>query len=398
MGNGYSQDSGTDRLWCSTPRPETPDNENSSSGFLAVSPNVNHGNTDILSSTLCVARYAGTDEHGGINIITTNDFSLEFWIRRLFPDSITNWQTSAAAATGYCISGVAQPRTGNIAGTAGAARRTAAGIQVRGANFEAFFQSNQSGINFVSRTFTLGFGWHHVAITYDRSGNMETFVDGTSFGTNAIDTDDFDTGVFCASYCNITDQAAASGKAEVPYVLAGMATHRTLLTNAQIANSHRNISLQALGANTYLTFFYDSIQLRRSSWTTVAGFTPTTQAETRSIFTTTTRSELATIIADARMQIVEVTSANTDLDNGGIVGAAQMPDATNQTGERAQAYALCENINIGSTVGDDDGIAIGPGLPEVTAAAEEVATHFSPALGMDPTWPPMRGTSGTDYA
>ena len=366
MGNGYSQGSGTDLLWCSTPRPETPQSENDSPNFVAGRPNVNHGNFDYRSSLIMESRITSNNDTHSFDNVDVNDFTLEFWIRRLFPDSITNWQTSAAAATGYCISGTVAEQSPfgtsrPIAGTSGAARGDAAGIQVRGANFEAFYQ--EIGTTFVSRTFTLGFGWHHVCITYDRSGNMETFVDGTSFGTNAINANSLTFTDFCAMYCNITDQATASGKAEAPYVLAGMAAHEILLTDAQIANSVRNVSLQALGANTYFSFFYDSIILRRSAWTTVSGFTPTTQAETLGIFSSSIRSELSTIIADARMQIVEVTAANTDLDNGGLAGAVQLPDkSATDNDEEVQPYSQCTNLNIGGTVGSVEHIGIGPGL------------------------------------
>ncbi len=394
MGNGYSSGKGTDELWCGTPRPESPeDSTNSSTGFVGTAPNVAAGNDgDWFSSN--IRRSAGassTNDHLSIgsNDIDTEDFSMEFWIRRLFPDSITNWQTSAAAATGYCVTGIADGDNSTnapnfVAGSSGAQRHDAAGIQVRGANFEAFYQ--EIGTTFVSRTFTLGFGWHHVAVTYDRSGNMETYVDGTSFGTDAINTTalNFFTGI--AQFCNTTGQAANSGKAEVPYLLAGFALHVGLLTDAQILNSVRNVTLQDLGDSTFWAYFYSDIRLREST----TGATPLT---TTAIYTTSTRSALSTVIADLRLPVVEITAANTDLSNGGVAGAIQPVDGgggnfavipLRTTGTTPPASGSLQDISL-----------LGEGNYEMD---ETDHAHFSPALVHDPSWPPMRGTSGTDYA
>jgi hypothetical protein len=258
----------------------------------------------------------------------TNDFTLEFWIKRQFPDSITNWQTSAAAATGYCVSGVADDSLDDpanlIFGSSGT-RRDGAGIQVRGANFEMFYQ-DLTGPTFVSRTFTLGYGWHHVAGTFDRDGNMETFVDGTSFGVNDISGAPTWEGneYAIAQYCNIAAATAASGKLETPYALAGMAFHDTILTDAQIRNAAESTSLNTLGANTFFAFFVKDIQRAiGTGWAARTGLTGT-QGSTTGIFTTTLRDDIATITADARQSVVEVSAANTDTDDGGLAGAIQL--------------------------------------------------------------------------
>ena len=402
MGNGFNGSGGTSRLWCREPSTGPRGGENDTPNRVAEIPNVNLGNFDLRSSMLMDNRMRGNDDTHSFGSVESNDFTLEFWVKRNFPDSITNWQTSAAAATGYCVSGVVSLDSGStgaeifIAGSSGATRTDGAGIQFRGANFESFYQ--EIGSTFVSTTMTLGFGWHHVAITYDRSGNMTTYLDGTSYGTQSINATSLTNGEFGAMYCNITDQASSSGKAEAPYMLAGMAAHEVILTAAQIQSSAKNITFQALGANTYFAFFYGSIELKRSAWTSLSSETPATQAETLAIFTSDIRSELLTIVADARSEVVEVTALNTDTDNGGIDGAVQLPDKNSDTsGDTVEPYATCENLNIGGTVGNTGFIGIGPGIGNFENDETE-STFYSPALGYDEEWPPMRGTAGTDYA
>lgn len=398
LGNGYSESGGTSRLWC---RDKRDPGENSTDNVVLDTPNVNLGNSDWRSSVIMEPRMTGNNNTHSFDSIAGDDFTFEYWIKRNFPDSITNWQTSAAAATGYCISGMmAEAATGGsfdpIAGTSGATRTDGAGIQFRGANFEAFYQ--EIGSTFSAVTITLGFGWHHVAATYDRSGNMEAFLDGTSYGTAAINANNLDFVDFCAMYCNITGQAAASGKAEAPYMLAGMAAHRGILTDAQILDSAENVTFQTLGSQTFFAFLYSSIELRKSEWSSLTTTTPADQAETTGIFTSSTRSELSTIIADARTQVVEVTAANTDLDNGGIDGAVQVPDKTaDSSGDTIQPYALITDMNVDSTINSAQDIGVGPGIGNFESDETE-STFYSPALGYDEEWPPMRGTAGTDYA
>lgn len=173
----------------------------------------------------------------------TNDFAIEAWIKRNYPDSITNWDSAAASAQGYGFTGWHVPSSA-IQGGAG-------GFWFRGTNFEAVYATDNSWSGQVGITAVLPFGWCHVAVNFDRSDNMTLYVNGVSMGTAAITTEDMQWSSPGMILCDVTNAQAASGKVHPPYRIAGLAFHNsTLLTVAQIQNSVDNITLQSLGTST----------------------------------------------------------------------------------------------------------------------------------------------------
>ena len=287
-------------------------------------------------------------------------------------------------------------------GTSGAARQSGAGIQMRGANFETFYQNDDTSTTFVSRSLVVGMGWTHIAMVLDRDGNMTSYVNGTSQGTNAISGNAaaFPNPMFVAQYCNIVLQAAASGKAETPYALAGMAAHEALLTAAQVKDSVDKLTFQTLGATTYFAYMYGDIQLMSSGWgADIASPVVTAQASTKAIYTSTVRSELSTLVADARIPIVEITAANSDLTKGGVESAINIPDVDGESSFSSttlNSFALIPNMNRDGTAGDAEGIGI---LGVANYESDETnSTNFSPALGYDDSWPPAQGVAAGLYA
>ena len=299
------------------------------------------------------------------------DFSFEYWIKRLYPDSITNWQTAGSAATGYCFSGYwAQDQSVPAVGPS--TTTESAGIQFIGANFQASFNTASTQ---VAVTGVLPMGWRHVAVNYDRSGNMELFIDGITQGTAAIDTTSIgDGGILELQFCDTGAATTASGKLEVPYLVAGWAHHLTLLTNAQISDSVRRVGFQNL-TTTEFAFFANQIQLR-TGWT--ENFTPTVGASP------------GTWVALADAQ----NSANMLLIAAEIRYPVRAIDGTTPDTTPEGSYAGMQDL--GTKGPKVEAIGIHGNIWPVDAASIDIS--FSPIIVSDPTWPPSGGPSSVPYA
>jgi len=101
------------------------------------------------------------------------------------------------------------------------------------------------------------YGWHHYACNFDRSANLELFVDGLSLGTVAIDNINAGSWRFYAlvtnstsvADCDVSDDPAVLPPGETSQVHAfgvvgPVAAHASLLTPAQLRNSVRGKRVQ----------------------------------------------------------------------------------------------------------------------------------------------------------
>lgn len=199
-----------------------------------------------------VLLYAGDGDWAGDGLFregsigpggTSADFAVEAWIKRNYPDSIDNWRTAAADATGYCCSGNDPVVTGYPGG----------GFWFRGANFEAFY-SQTNAASLVTVTGVLPFGWNHVAVNFVRGGVFTLWINGVSQGTGACGSGALSLGGQVAGCGGQVAAAAASGKLHPPYRVAAYAVHLTTLpTAAEYQTAVEQVTLtETAGTNTRL--------------------------------------------------------------------------------------------------------------------------------------------------
>jgi len=402
MANGRREqatvvDHSTNRLSCGGPTQGVTDN---TAVAIEWRPNIMLGSDTITDATLINGTDGvGADGYSAASspaLQDTGNFSIEMWVKRQYPDSVSTWQTVAAAACGYCFTGVYDNTTNTasapVFGTSGAARIAGAGFQFRGADFEAVYQTGAgAGATFLFEVAVLPMGWHHVCATFNRTGNMTVYVDGVSEGTEAINATDLGLGYFALQYCARATAAAVSGKVETPYTVAGVAYHAVVLTAAQIENSVRNHTLQTLGTGstgTVFCLFPADIQLvEHRGWDAQvpAEVSPATAAASATGWVAV-RSGLATITAEQTgvvMQVDRLTTALPDLK--GVVSSWG-----SEPGDRHCAFIRDRNRANGYC-------SIHVPI-ELEFASEQDVSIMSPAFGHDPTWPPSGGVSGAPYA
>lgn len=97
-----------------------------------------------------------------------------------------------------------------------------------------------------------GMGWHHLAGTFNRAGNMTLYIDAVAVAVRAIDGRDLGNCFFFAlsgqednaAVCDLT--SAEGSDLEASGVVGPVATHLGLLTPAQIGDSFRGKRVQNL--------------------------------------------------------------------------------------------------------------------------------------------------------
>lgn len=379
---GTSLPEGSERLLCTGdpigPTDPDPDDIAASNNF--------HPNVVVYGGTNDGNGNMRTGDALGIPSPWTTDFSIEAWVCRNYPDSITNWGSAAASAQGYGL-------TGFFGG--GLADATWAGFWFRGANFEMVFAeydwSNQVGVSGA-----LPFGWNHLAGTFDRDGNMVFYINGVSQGSTSISTSSavtFEWSDPCVLYMPVASATANSMKEEAPFRVAAMAMHTGLLTVAQIQDSVNNISLQDLTTTTGRLFFSDTIlypegiedgtwgglDSEHGTWywtdpydapdlVDVSGGSGGTAATTTVV--ADSLAELPNTIKLGQPQDEDYLTTAVSIKGGGAVTHGSMAAATNTATPWIQS------------------------LFSESSAVEEVGVVF----GDDPTWPPNSGVTDKGYA
>lgn len=325
----------------------------------------------------------------------TTDWSMELWVKRLYPDSITTWQTDGVAASGYSFSGVTRIDDDEDLGiTVGAELddhgtgivAQCAGVWFRGGNFECIYGFDTTPAeNTISRTLTLPFGWHHIAITYDRDGNMLSYVDGVLQGTDDISS--FTThlltgGSLFAGHMDYTN-ANTFGKVEAPYLIAGMAIHGhdeegggserpKILSNAEIEASVRGNTFYQ-GNETVISFFAQDAQPDTASggaWVDVDNAVDTNAAAVTAEIPYVTK-----VIRDTALS-TPAHPWTTGIGNIYPRNKYSNPDGPDASWQAArlngEGYSLAD-------------IGTGGHAP-------------SPIFVYDPSWPPVQGVGGSPYA
>jgi hypothetical protein len=349
------RDKGSSRLYC-TDAPFPDDDAQTTTGIV-FRPNVllYAGDGDWSGLPLC--------REGSIGSSGTNDFAIEMWIKRNYPDSIATWRTAAADATGYGITG-----EDHIAGGA-----PGAGVWFRGANFEAYYDDD--GASLVTVTGTLPFGWNHVAVNFVRGGSFTLFINGVSQGTGACGSTSFsaDSGISILGCTGQTAATAASGKLHPPYRLAAFAAHNTTLpTQADYRAATEEVSLaETAGTNTRL-FISDTEMLTNS---THPASSPANADEGDWFWLaidTSVDTQLEEYSSAIPMFECSETYAASDTSEGGTIYSG------------AQTFARTgNNMDVWYQRVFSEGSTFRAGLV---------------VFGDDPSWPPPRGITGKGYA
>ena len=352
----------------------------------------------------------------------TSDFALEFWVKRLFPDSITNWGWGGAGNFGYCLSGVIASSTGNSpdftpGGSAVSSNIAGGWIEMNDGAFKAVYVSDPAAppTTYGSVTGTLGMGWHHIAVNYDRSGNMELFIDGVSQGTDAIDATDLGAAAGNANalgtHLCLSDNSTGQGKVEIPYCIGGFALHvNTLMTTAQIQDSIANGTVY-IGDGTTTRVAFLTHQIRTTlgpGWDDSSlnqDLTPDSALDGYGVFTTTLYStadgntgsntlsqDQAAIAADYPYPVVVVGRSDG-------VELPEWDDSTDDVGNNGtsnvKCYAYIPNLS-DEVTGVSRPIGIYGVFSYVDGGGAANVDAPSPLFGRDPTWPLKK--SGVPYA
>ncbi len=407
-------DKSTDRLFCEGERPFDPELPAPPDDVTATPCNQSRAQRNVLAANLIIRRNsAGNGGNGEQSQICdfdysndggptpyefgpgTADFAIEAWIKRNYPDSISTWQTDAASAAGYGVTGLGLSGAGAFPVAWGPTLvGLAAGFQFRGSVFEAVYQHPTGSVS-TRITGTLPLGWAHIVINFDRSGNMELFINGVSQGTAACSTTSFTASVgFHVLACDYEEANAESGKVEAPYRIASWALHSgagSLLTAAEIADSFRNNSLQSMGTSlTQVRMSVNSIRLMlgvNQEWTDAVanneeftqGYWDTPRASTYSYPTqgvdASLDHHLAPVVAEYDETVCQISQDLITVPEGN----------ENQAGY----WGLIKD-----TSGNNNHYHI-HGVNDVT---EEGMPAYSGGYITDPTWPPSQGAAETPYA
>lgn len=290
----------------------------------------------------------------------TADFAIEAWVKRNYPDSVNNWRTAAADATGYCVTGVDPAADGY----------PAAGFWFRGANFEAFY-SETNAASLVTVTGILPFGWNHVAINFVRGGLFTLYINGISQGTGACGSGAVAFGGGVAGCTGQVAAAAASGKLHPPYRLAAVGFHATTLpTQAEYQTAVDNISLAETAGTTSRLFMGDTKLLVDAPH---PASDPANDDE-GDWFWEVPDSSVITQLEEYDLEMVNVTEtyATSDTDEGGTIYSGAVTFA--RTGLNMDIWYQ-RVFSEGSTFRAD-----------------------SIVFGTDPSWPPSSGIGDKGYA
>ena len=317
---------------------------------------------------------------------TTGDVSIELWVKRLYPDSISNWQSDAGGTIGYGHFGVS--RSGGVPSTSvSAAGVRFFGFAFLGSTARAFWTTpNVAAVV----TLTLPMGWHHVAINFDRDGNMEAFVDGISQGTSSIAADSAVDWIGSAQnnarlcYMDPSAAAAAGGKVEVPYLTAGYATHSSVLTGPQIEDSVRKNGFQNIALGSTVAYWAKNLVKNNAFRVSIGGsgdpYVGDSEWVTVDDATDTNYPTVAAELTD-RYKVMTLDATNIVASSASVL--------------TAKGSSPCGWHVVEDGVGDWGFDVRGS---DAHAGAETIVLTPTFLYVEDPTWPPTDGPDGTPYA